>query len=564
MQSGLESGTGDVIEMLKESVNRLWTAGMTSVLLLAGCVSAEDVQVAGLQELIDGQLAEGKTTVRIPPGRYRVTPMDQSHLWFRGLSDITVIADDVEMICTETTRAITIENCTNLTLRGLTVDYDPLPYTQGRITAIGQDRLTHEVELFDGYPRADKIYTFKYVTYHQESREICYGKYHVFDLEVVNESRFRFIKTNSSLEKDGGEKVGDLAVIGIMDAPGGYMPHAILSDHCQACTFENVTLYSSPCFSYFEVHCDGSTYRNCKLDRRAPEHDLVRREPRLRSGNTDAFHSKFAVRGPQILGCTARWQADDGVNICGAYHFVTQADGTRLRVLAKKEMDIQPGDPVELITIDGRRLPDAVVVGVTAEGPVTDDERKHIKTTRLLPRVQAFLQEAFIIELDRSVDLPFGSVICSMNRRGDGFAVKDCNFSHIHSRGILIKASNGEISGNRVVNIGMQGIKIAPEYHWLESGYCSNLRIQDNEVVDCGREALWIHAFGNYPAHRNLTVSGNRFQTDARPMARIEGLDGGAFSDNAWMTSGGEPSSDPFLLEYCTNMNFSATAGGVR
>jgi hypothetical protein len=32
-----------------------------------------------------------------------------------------------------------ITRCTNVTVRGLTIDYDPLPYTQGRISAISAD-----------------------------------------------------------------------------------------------------------------------------------------------------------------------------------------------------------------------------------------------------------------------------------------------------------------------------------------------------------------------------------------------------------------------------------------
>ena len=56
------------------------------------------------------------------------------------------------MICTETTRALTISHCTNVTVRGLVIDYDPLPYTQGRITAISSDKQIYDIELFHGYP----------------------------------------------------------------------------------------------------------------------------------------------------------------------------------------------------------------------------------------------------------------------------------------------------------------------------------------------------------------------------------------------------------------------------
>ena len=50
------------------------------------------------------------------------------------------------------------------------------------------------------------------------------------------------------------------------------------------------------------------------------------------------------------------WMGDDGINICGAYHIVLAAEGANLRVLAKQVMDIQTGDPVELLDADGSRL----------------------------------------------------------------------------------------------------------------------------------------------------------------------------------------------------------------
>ena len=44
-----------------------------------------------------------------------------------------------------------------MTVLGLTIDYDPLPFTQGRIVSLSEDKRVHEIELFDGYPTADKV-----------------------------------------------------------------------------------------------------------------------------------------------------------------------------------------------------------------------------------------------------------------------------------------------------------------------------------------------------------------------------------------------------------------------
>ena len=118
-----------------------------------------------LQAFIDQQIAAGSRRIVVPPGRYRVTPRNQQHLLLRGLTDIQIIADDVEMICTETTRALTITSCTNLLVRGLTIEYDPLPFTQGRITGFATDKKVHEIELFEGYPAAGAARNFKYEVY---------------------------------------------------------------------------------------------------------------------------------------------------------------------------------------------------------------------------------------------------------------------------------------------------------------------------------------------------------------------------------------------------------------
>ena len=125
-----------------------------------------------LQGYLDQATQESQTRIVIPPGRYRVTPRNRQHLLLHNLRDIEIIAEDVEMICTETTRAITITHCTNVTLRGLVIDYDPLPFTQGRITGFSADKTLHEIELFEGYPPAATARNFKYEIFRPDTRTL--------------------------------------------------------------------------------------------------------------------------------------------------------------------------------------------------------------------------------------------------------------------------------------------------------------------------------------------------------------------------------------------------------
>ena len=459
----------------------------------------------GFRQIITEALAAGEKHIIVPPGRYEARPQDGTHLLLEGLSDVTMDATGVELVCTETTRAISIKYCTNLTIRGMTIDYDPLPFTQGRIVDISADRCTHTIEMMDGFQPSETTIPFKYSMY-DPAGFLRYGNYFDYTLKPLPGNRLQVQLREP--DKDGGERIGDTAVISSQHLVGEELPHAVTVENSIGCVFENMTVYASPCFGFFEEHCDDSVYKNCTIDRRAG---------RLHSLNADAFHSKFAKRGPQIVGCKAMWQGDDCVNICGAYHLVTEADGAQLRVLAKTSMDIQAGDAVELVTVDGTRLPDATVRSVERVGKITGEERQNLKPLDLLPWVCDFLNDAYRIRLDRSVRLPYGSVIASIDRKGNGFAVINCTFGNNRSRGILIKASDGIIRGNRIENAHMQAIKIAPEYEWLESGYSRNVDVVSNVVINSGMEALQIQPVASGAGFENIRIGGNQFETGFRP-----------------------------------------------
>jgi hypothetical protein len=477
-----------------------------------------------MQFYIDKEIKGGNKRIIVPPGRYRVAPRDRQHLLLQGLKDIQIIADRVEMICTETTRAITITRCTNITVRGLTIDYDPLPYTQGRITAISADKQVYDVELFDGYAAAETVRNFKYEVFRPDTRTLRCEDRSISNIEIVDA---RHLRLTSPGRHDGNpEQVGDLIVIGSEYAPHGSIPHAVECSRNVNVRLEDVALFASNCFGFLEYDCDGSVYARCRIDRRSPEDDPVKRaSPRLRSLDADAYHSKHAIKGPSYLECTARFMGDDCINICGDYHMIMSSQGKELRVLAKGNMNIQPGDPVELVLYTGERLPDAKAVSVQPAGVILESERAFLAQQNLDAGLKSGrgLGKAFTVTLDREVAIPRGGVLCSANRIGNGFAVRNCNFGFNRSRGILIKASHGEITSNRMEGCWMSAILVSPEYWWLEAGSSSDLKITGNTIANCGGEPICIEAVGGNGdiapagAHRNIVIADNTVTGCAMP-----------------------------------------------
>jgi hypothetical protein len=455
-----------------------------------------------LQKFIDDAIRAGQQRIVVPAGKWKVSPSNRQHLLLKDLKDVQIIADDVEMVCTEVTRALTIENCENLTIRGLSIDYDPLPFTQGVIIAVADDKSWLEFKLLDGYP-SNNI-TRRVEIYDRISNELKRDTYLSWKKFIPLGNRtYRIAKSDNYkyIAYVDAEEPGDFIVAGNEYTSGGSIPHAVMSVGCKNLVLENISVYASNCFAYYEKDCTGSVYINCSTDRRPLESDVKPRAyKRLRSANADAFHSKFATRGPRIINCTAKYQGDDAVNICGDYHLVTRCRGTSLRVLAKHELNISSGDNVELVDYDGKRIPDAKVLDISAVGNINTEEKTFLREQNMYPPMKnnhnGMLTRAYIIKLDRHIQLSPGAVIASTGKTGNGFVVKGCDFGNNRSRGILIKASSGQVIDNKLTNNWGEAIKVAPEWWWLESGSPKNLIISGNIIKDCRAVALAVYSLG--------------------------------------------------------------------
>ncbi len=523
--------------------------GRLAAVLMAFLAQAGPGREFDLQGFIDQAIKGGAKRVVVPPGRYRVTPRNRQHLLLRGLEGVQIVADGVEMICTETTRALTVADCRNVTVRGLVIDYDPLPFTQGRIVKLSEDKKVHEVELFDGYPPAEAARNFKYEIFKPDTRTLRCEDHYPERVEVVDPKRLRIVNRGGSARDP--EQAGDLIVIGAEHAPHGSAAHAVECSGNVNVRLENIDLYASNCFGFLEYNCDGSAYYRCRIDRRPAATDLVKRaDPRLRSLDADAFHSKHAVKGPAYVECVARFMGDDAVNICGDYHMVTECRGAELRVLAKHAMNMAAGDPVELFAYDGRRLPDAKLVKAERDGKIGDEEKAFVLKQRMDEGLRTrWNADAWRVTLDRAVELPRGSLIASARRMGNGFLVQGCDFGFNRSRGILIKASDGKVIGNKLTENWGPAILVAPEYWWLESGSSNNVEIRDNAIASCRVRPIFVHAQGGEGlitgkpapsgAHNNIAILNNTIADSPLPNIEVTSTDGLRIEGNAFRSPRG-------------------------
>jgi hypothetical protein len=93
-------------------------------------------------------------TLRFPAGRYRLVPIngEPSHLFIEGVSDIVLEGEGgTELIGTTTLSLLRLESCRNVQLRRLVLDYDPHPYSQGKVVSVATDRTFVEWKMDEGF-----------------------------------------------------------------------------------------------------------------------------------------------------------------------------------------------------------------------------------------------------------------------------------------------------------------------------------------------------------------------------------------------------------------------------
>ena len=107
-----------------------------------------------LQSLLQQSIEKGDRYVKFPTGVFRTRPTldPHVHLSIAGARDMVLDMYGTTLLATNLTLAINFRNCSNVTLLGLVVDYDPLPFTQGRVVAVGSRNESVDVQIDPGYP----------------------------------------------------------------------------------------------------------------------------------------------------------------------------------------------------------------------------------------------------------------------------------------------------------------------------------------------------------------------------------------------------------------------------
>ena len=441
-----------------------------------------------LRASLDAALASGKKMFRIPPRVYRFT----ANVELRNTDGFTLEGGGAILVFAPGGGQLVLRDCRNCLVKGLTLDMDPLPFTQGTVRSVAPATHAVEIELDLGFQRIDvksqgKGHRFAFFSPDGE-RELPILDTANPPLTEIAPGRIRVTSPAFFGQVDHALAPGDRVVVTLANKGGG----GLTLQNSSGIRVEDLTIWAAGGFAIRESGFaeGGHTYLRCRVVRRPGS-------GRLMAGASDGLHSFTQRKGPRLQDCEISHCFDDLVNIHGFVNIALEQRDGWWRVLCPAGQDFGVGsrllfyaspnaEPLGEATIKSCR-----VLSDSPLGEVEQRVREHFRGSYGGLRLRSFMRpQVCELEFDRPVALkPYDFVSCP-DFGGSGAVVEDCHFHDGHVRGILLKSSDSVVARCRFERVARSGLVLAPEIYWLEGPFPQNIRIEGNTFIDCGYGAV--------------------------------------------------------------------------
>ncbi len=429
------------------------------------------------------------------------------HLVINGQgSTLLITHPEVGGICTD--------NSSDIVIRDLSIDYDPLPYAPGTISEVNLTENWFELKVDSGFLEPDQpcfdraMSKWGLTIRDEEDGGRRYGPIAIFasGWEKTGERLWRF-----HVPDEGGGYNNPLVSSGLK--PGESYIHmarnyamAVAARKCDHLLWENITVYASPGLAFYPHITSHHTIRNC--------HVKVK-EGRFFSTNADGIHMRGSRGHVLIDGCSFQGMADDGINVHSSAISITGQPSLDKILVSKHTYSVSPGDTLVLVY----------------------SEKAEVGTTMKVLEVQ---EEGWtwLLTLDRELPplttgegFSTSDNLYNLSEAANPFVIRNCHFGDYRGRGILVSAHGGLIENNLFdLREGWSVIFNYESTRWAEGPIAHDVTVRNNKFnanggyapailsVLYGRDGTTdVLTTSPVRSFRNLCIEGNRFSEYGRP-----------------------------------------------
>ena len=493
------------------------TLSLMAAILGAGAFPGTASELSSLQQEINTACRAGKNFVTLARKEYRIP----AGVKLTQVNNFTIDGNGARIVITDPrSQAFVLWRSGDITMKNLTIDYDPLPYTQGVITAVDGRELKFTVDT--GYPPLTSALQLSYLhiftpdgRHWKENCPDVYGR-----LRMISPAAGAF-----TMREDYPVRAGDRFAVNYRS------PAAFDMNRCGKLIFEAITIHASPGVSFLCRYGHGDKiFRRIRIVRAAPPSGAS--APRLLAGNADGINIASNRGGVSVRDCEFSYLGDDSINFhCELMPLVSRVNERAFDTVYPYRKSVtfleeiyKPGDRVVFV-----RPGDYAVIGEAKIARIEASPRSGSvapKAPDFFPVHSRMGFTAYEIEFDRPISFPEGSFFYVPASAAQGFEIVD-NYFHDHrARGLRLMSSNGVIANNRFERLKSNAIALGGEFNWWrEAGWCENIVVRNNKMIDIGFGTIntpdnyapgAIATFarldkypGAYSGNRNLEIIGN-------------------------------------------------------
>lgn len=405
---------------------------------------------------------------------------------------------------------LNIHSCANVSVKGITIDYDPVPFIQGGIESVDVAQGTFDLKVDDGYPEPNP-----------ELMQMSYAHYKHPEWGIVMDRKARCFKPGTpscvvvrsftalgnrrwKLELENPAHAKMLTVGDAFAMRGGAEGNGITFLKCNGGNIEDITIYASPSLCMAFVRCEGDM---------AVRRATVRPRPgttRLLSGNADGVHCQMLRKGLLLEECHFEGMTDDGMNTYDRVRMVTEVISP-LKLRVHQTFDMRPGDRIQLM--------DPKTGFVRGEADVCEVKDNVITLKEPIGGVRTSTDLLKgIVSMDNHLD---ADVVFNLSTCGAGYIVRNNYFGNFRGRGLILRGINGLIENNVFERTSGQGIVLANEPQWPEGPIPRDVVIRGNQLRSVGVDAhaqgygaimvmgLGLNKISQTPVVKNIRIENN-------------------------------------------------------
>jgi len=471
---------------------------------------AAGADFAGIRKTIAEAAANTPAVVRFEKGDYRLDPGGEKvFIDLGGTEDLIIDGGGSRLTFGGFLRFVNMENCRRVVIRDITFDFDPLPYTAGKVTAVDPGKKTFDIELIEGHlpPESDA---------HFETDTSA----------MLMEGDLPRLKRGSSLtvRHGGWEKLGAGQYRFRLARPEQIKEVAtgdayVLGPRFKGCI--GFTIYGGSDIVFFRLFAHAvanEAFESFYSNRHALLHcGLLRQPGRFLAANNGGHNHHSNRLGPWIEGGTWDNAGDDTVHISALPSAVREVVSPRIVRIASSNPHDHYGGRIGLDIVPGDRLqffdgPKGLLLG---EGPVVSAKvsGKHVEVVLggdIGPLKPGKLG-------DRASTRVFNA-----GRMCNQFVFRHNMVENGRRVGVIAKGTGGWIEDNTFEGLGGGGIEfwnspsggLAAENHVVRGN-----RIADSSRMINAHPAIHstIYQTGASRLHRNLLIENNTIESFATP-----------------------------------------------